>query len=120
MPVNPMQFAPITPMQAKPNPGMALLAQVQKMQQGGGGAPQQPGQPGDMPPGFIQKMMQGNPGGLIGAIMNRNVSSTPSPSNELYTGDPTVPGFAPPAGGGGEQPGMMGMLAKMFGGMGGG
>lgn len=131
MPITPPPFMQMPQMQQRPNPGMALLQQVRGMQGGGPGG----GAGGDPTQGLIQRIMSGNPGGLIGALMNRsnaavNPGTAPAAGSPAYV-DPGAGGMGvgpaqggPPVGGGGafgaDKAGMMGMLSKFFPGMGGG
>jgi hypothetical protein len=115
--------------------GLKLLQQIQGMQKGGGVG----GEGGllfdargglglvDMmkgganPQGIIPRMMAGNPGGLLGAILNRNAPVNPGAPPPAGSPDYVEGGAGPMAGGGAAPMGGMGMLSKLLGqgGMGG-
>lgn len=124
-----MAFGSMNPQSV--SPGLALLKQIQTMQAPGGAmATGADGStPNFMQNGLIGRLMSGNPGGLIGAIMKQqsapvNPGAPPPPGDPAYVegGQGPMAG-GPPAGGGGfmgmgggGMPQGLGMLAKLFGG----
>lgn len=103
MPFNPMSNA---------QSGIALLNQIRQMGAPGGPQPGMPAGGNPIDNGFIARMMAGNPGGLIGAILKRqnapvNPGAPPPPGSPDYVEG----GQGPMAGGPAPQ---MGMLARLF------
>lgn len=111
--------------------GQQLLKQLMALQSPGGAmSTDASGTPNFVSNGFLGKIMQGNPGGLIGAILKRQ-SAPVNPGSPPLAGDPAYfPGGQGPmaggspmgggllGGGGGFLGGKMpfGMLSGLFGG----
>lgn len=105
--------------------GLALLNQIRGMQNPAGGSPAAPapaafeGAPDFINNGLIGRVMSGNPGGLIGALMKAQ-NAPVNPGAPPVAGSPDYfPGGQGPMAGGAPAGGGMGLMDMLKGGGGG-